>query len=917
MVYKRSSSIITICMTLMLVFLLAFPIRVFAQDEAPASTPDPVITVPTEAPVEPTAVVTDVPAEPTAVVTEVPAGPLAEATQVPAEPTAVVTDVPAIEADATAEVTTQKDALPDSAVAPVLETDLSDAVSLLNDADAVVVSQLGEPLALATKEAAEILSSSDPFFWNGTNWVGYTTTGLGCPTNVTCNLSLTPFQAALNAAPVGTTIYVASGNYAENVIINTPMLSFIGFQTINVPTSSTITTMTSGSALVDQITLNADFGTTSGVFATKVIVNPDTASLTDGLNLVAPGGTVKSKVTIKQSTSYEDWQHYINLTAYVKDSQSNTLTFQLECGEPNKFINLDTTYDMTLMYPTNPYIVNYYDSDLLSIPNDGAKELHDLCIAVNYLPTTAGWSSKELWERIYEEQQVYWQVLNKPHDGRTFDPAFQTLVDEIKSGKHNDTPITVGIYFMVPTSSAGVYNPEVQLTFLKKTCDDGNAKTNDVLNADGTCSSTCINGAANAPTCTVFPPCSTDQTRVDGVCRWNACPTDQTRNDNGVCQWNACPTDQTRNVNGVCEANPPVTPPSTPPLTIVPLLIPVTGNTCVPDVITAGIGHTCAVTPETGLRCWGQNDAGQLGDGLKADSTVPVKTKVLDGGEVVQLVSGTKHTCALTAGNEVFCWGLNYSGQLGDGTNKNSNIPVKVKGLEGTIVSISAGENFTCAVNTADKTMCWGNNSGGQFKNGNTNSTSTPVVANLGSDIKLVSGGQSELQGVTNAGAVQFWSNEPEIPVTGLANDVALVSADRFSAGGCAMTNEGKVECWGAITASEITDAKVPTELETGKKTCKVDPLITGEGHGCTITKDNGLVCWGKNVYGQLGNGTQTDSQTPVEVTGIRNVIHLAAGFDHTCAIVDQETIKCWGQNTYGQLGNGTNKESSLPVLVK
>jgi alpha-tubulin suppressor-like RCC1 family protein len=371
--------------------------------------------------------------------------------------------------------------------------------------------------------------------------------------------------------------------------------------------------------------------------------------------------------------------------------------------------------------------------------------------------------------------------------------------------------------------------------------------------------------------------------------------------------------DQSANVAGTC------TYPSPEPKVFAPapLLIPVTGNTCVPDVITAGIGHTCAVTPETGLRCWGQNDSGQLGDGLKADSTVPVKTKVLDGGEVIQLVSGTKHTCALTSGNEVFCWGLNYSGQLGDGTITNSNIPVKVKGLEGTIISISAGENFTCAVNAANKTMCWGNNSGGQFKNGNTFSTSTPVVANLGSDIKLVSGGQGELQGVTNAGAVTFWSNQPAIPVTGLSSDVALVSADRFSEGGCAMTNEGKVECWGAITASEITDAKVPTELETGKKTCKVDPLITGEGHGCTITKDNGLVCWGKNVYGQLGNGTQKNSETPVEVTGIRNVLHLAAGFDHTCAIVDQETIKCWGQNTYGQLGNGTTKESSLPVLVK
>jgi len=252
----------------------------------------------------------------------------------------------------------------------------------------------------------------------------------------------------------------------------------------------------------------------------------------------------------------------------------------------------------------------------------------------------------------------------------------------------------------------------------------------------------------------------------------------------------------------------------------------------------------------------------------------------------------------------VMCWGLNYSGQLGNGKNTNSNVPVKVTGLSGIIVAISAGENFTCAVNDANTTMCWGNNSAGQFNNGLTENSSTPVVANLGSNVSMFSGGQNELQGVTTGGAIQFWSNQPTIPVTGLTSNVALVSADRFTDGGCAMTIDGKVECWGAIQGSGISGGQ------------HAKPLVTGEGHGCMVT-DKGLVCWGNNDNGQLGDGTQKGSEQPVVVTGIYNVFALAAGFKHTCAIVDQDTIKCWGQNIYGQLGNGTIKIGLLPVTVK
>ena len=145
-----------------------------------------------------------------------------------------------------------------------------------------------------------MLSSSDPFFWNPTTnqWEGYTKDGTGCPANVVCFADLSPFQAAVSAAPVGSTIYVAQNTYAENVVIDTADLSLIGFSSVDVPdgTSSTLTYV-SGYAVVDSITLNVDFNTTLGVYADMVIVNAG-GMLDDGLALADVDGEVEASVVI-------------------------------------------------------------------------------------------------------------------------------------------------------------------------------------------------------------------------------------------------------------------------------------------------------------------------------------------------------------------------------------------------------------------------------------------------------------------------------------------------------------------------------------------------------------------------------------------------------------------------------------------
>lgn len=896
---KRHPSILGVCLTIAMIALLAFPMQVFAEDETPASTPVPAETTPAPQstpesiiPADPTAVLVETTPAPQATTEPTtPADPTAESTGVPADPAAVPTEAPF------------------AADSSVL---IKESVSALQETGAVLVDLTGEPIPLGSQKAAEALAALDPTGCPAgvtPTWMGGT--GLGCTANYTS------IQEALNDPLVvdgaGWTIYIQEGNFNENVQVN-KNVKFTGL---------------GAGATATSISLFKDIDNESSWFTAPLVVVNSGASIADGLNLLSPGGILQTSITVYQGTT----DSHGNLNAAARDkSTSASPMYQLECGEPNVTINLGSTYKMILMDPTNPIIQNYY------APN-GAEKVEDVYIAVN-VAADQGWASGSPADQ-YKERQVYWKLLGKTDAGHPFDTQFASLVSDIQNGVYDAIARRLGIYFVVPTLKNDGVTPSpssAQITFIKtcddgdpttinilnadgtcsytpKTCNDGSANTNDTLNANGTCTFACNNGATDPPACTDCPPGSR---MIDGQCV--AVCIDPLANNQGnplPCTYDVlgC-TDQTA-TNYDPKANKDdgsCTYPKPPVVQLQPLLIPVTGA-CIPDVITAGIGHTCAVTPQTGLRCWGLNDSGQLGDGTNQDQSKPMKVEVLDGGEVVQLASGIKHTCALVSGGEVWCWGLNDSGQLGDGTTTNRNKPVKVNGLTGKVVSITAGENFTCATNAANTTMCWGNNSAGQFNNGNFDNSSSPVVAGLGSDVKMISGGQNELQGVLKSGALQSWSKVPMIPVTGLVNDMAIVSANRFENGGCAMTNDGKVNCWGGIQGAGIVTNQDVATLVEGNIKCHRQPLVTGLGHGCTIT-DKGVSCWGINDHGQLGDGTQTGSNQPVLVSGVKTYIDLAAGFKHTCAIVGVEDIRCWGQNTYGQLGNGTTKDSPIPVVV-
>src|SRR5436309_505503 len=177
--------------------------------------------------------------------------------------------------------------------------------------------------------------------------------------------------------------------------------------------------------------------------------------------------------------------------------------------------------------------------------------------------------------------------------------------------------------------------------------------------------------------------------------------------------------------------------------------------------IEAGWHHTCALTTAGGVNCWGNNHDGQLGDGTEIDRKTPVDVVGLTSG-VKAIAAGWRHTCALTTGGGVKCWGNNHDGQLGDGTGIDRNTPVDVAGLTSGVAAITAGWRHTCVLTTGGGVKCWGKNHDGQVGDGTAINRRTPAdVVGLTSGIKTITAGGQHTCAL-NPKYVQCWGDNED-----------------------------------------------------------------------------------------------------------------------------------------------------------
>ncbi len=176
------------------------------------------------------------------------------------------------------------------------------------------------------------------------------------------------------------------------------------------------------------------------------------------------------------------------------------------------------------------------------------------------------------------------------------------------------------------------------------------------------------------------------------------------------------------------------------------------------QAITAGLQHSCALSDAGAVSCWGGNTSGALGDDTEMDSNIPVSVVGLDS-EVTAIEAGRDFTCALTTDGGVKCWGENGSGQLGDGTHTNRSTPVDVFGLGSGVLALAAGDSHACAVQDTGRVACWGDNSSGQFGNGTEFGGSSIPMDASSLDVPATGIAANWLYtcAVTDAGAVKCW----------------------------------------------------------------------------------------------------------------------------------------------------------------
>lgn len=383
-------------------------------------------------------------------------------------------------------------------------------------------------------------------------------------------------------------------------------------------------------------------------------------------------------------------------------------------------------------------------------------------------------------------------------------------------------------------------------------------------------------------------------------------------------------------------------------MTVSPSLSPLVAATV--TSVDVGWDHACALHSGQ-VWCWGRNAYGQLGNRTTTDNNGAVRAKKNNNNELANattMATGGFHTCAVTNG-QVWCWGYNRWGQLGDRSVVNRNGAVRAAKNNGNeltgVTAITAGSNHTCAI-TSGQVWCWGANGYGQLGNRSTTDRQAAVraVKNDGSaltNVTAIAAGSYHTCALTN-GRVWCWGsnasgqlgNNTLVGALGatqvkVAGGAALTGATQVGAGGstsCAVVSGG-ARCWGNNQYGQVGDrttankiVATPVLQVNGNAFANVTRVDVGTFHTCAVSQRKSY-CWGENGYGSLGNRLQMNFSGATlsqknDGTALDAVTSVAAGAYTTCA-VNATQAWCWGNNVYGQVGDRSRTMRTGAVRVR
>ena len=310
--------------------------------------------------------------------------------------------------------------------------------------------------------------------------------------------------------------------------------------------------------------------------------------------------------------------------------------------------------------------------------------------------------------------------------------------------------------------------------------------------------------------------------------------------------------------------------------------------------------NTASVSRAGSVYAWFDDDAGQLGIGIvgpQYSTLVPVATKMPAGVSSVAVASGQSHSLAVTSTGGVYAWGFNGSGQLGNGGTANQSVPVKVAVPSGVnVTAVAAGWDQSLALTSTGAVLAWGLNSHGELGNGSLKNSRVPVAVMLPAGVKVVAiaAGQYHSLAVSSTGTVYAWGD------------------NLYGQLGDGTTGNSSVPVRVSLPAGVLATA-----------------VGAGDNHSLVVTSTGSVYAWGRNDFGQLGDGSTIQRDAPVAVrlpAGVVATKVVAGGVsptathpesDYSVALTAAGGVYAWGGNTHGQLGNGSKTGSGLPVLTQ